>query len=270
VPLDEVVDAVYDLVWSGEVSNDTLQPLRFLGPVRRHPRRPLMRLVPPRAQGRWSLTGAASLTLGATERGIALATSLLQRHGVLTREAVSAEGVSGGFAALYPVLRAMEEAGRIRRGYFVEGCGAAQFALPGAVDALRNQRAAAPTVSLLAAVDPANPFGAVLPWPKLEGRAARAAGAYTILRGGELRLFVERGGRSMLSSGEPEDDDIAMLGEVAARIGRLDLQTIDGEPASGHALANRLRAAGFASSPRGLVLYPQRPAPMHARADARG
>jgi ATP-dependent Lhr-like helicase len=268
VPLDEVVDALYDLVWSGEVTNDTLQPLRFLGPVRRHPRRPLMRLVPPRAQGRWSLTGAGA-TGNATERGIALATSLLQRHGVLTREAVSGEGVGGGFAALYPVLRAMEEAGRIRRGYFVEGCGAAQFALPGAVDALRTHRTATPASALLAAVDPANPFGAVLPWPSLAGRVARAAGAYTILRGGEVRLFVERGGRSMLSIGEPGDSDIELLGEVAARLGKLDLQTIDGEAASGHALAPRLRSAGFVASPRGLVLYPSRPAAMHARAEAR-
>ncbi|HEY7928107.1 MAG TPA: DEAD/DEAH box helicase [Candidatus Dormibacteraeota bacterium] len=269
VPIDEVIDAVYDLVWAGEVCNDTLQPLRFLGPVRRHPRRPLMRLVPPRAQGRWSLTGAGRTNVGATERGIGLATSLLQRHGVLTREAVAGEGVSGGFAALYPVLRAMEEAGRIRRGYFVEGCGAAQFALPGAVDALRGQRAVETRATLLAAVDPANPFGAVLPWPKLEGRASRAAGAYTILRGGELRLFVERGGRSMLCGHEPDDADIAMLSVVAARMGRLDLQAIDGEPASAHLLAARLRSAGFASSPRGLVLYAQRPPPMHARADAR-
>jgi ATP-dependent Lhr-like helicase len=269
VPLDEVVDALYDLVWSGEVSNDTLQPLRFLGPVRRHPRRPLMRLVPPRAQGRWSLTGAGTATVGPTERGIALATSLLQRHGVLTREAVSGEGVSGGFAALYPVLRAMEEAGRIRRGYFVEGCGAAQFALPGAVDALRSHGAAAPAPALVAAVDPANPFGAVLPWPQLAGRAARAGGAYTILHGGELRFFVERGGRSMLSSGEPDDGDIDLLADVAARMGRLDLQTLDGEPASGHALAARLRSAGFVSSPRGLVLYPPRPASMNARAAIR-
>ena len=130
-PLDEVVDALYDLVWAGEVTNDTLQPLRFLGPVRRHPRRPLMRLVPPRAQGRWSIIVP---TEGAdTERGVALAQTLLQRHGVLTREAVAADSVPGGFAALYPVLRAMEEAGRIRRGYFVEGCGAAQFAPAGAV-----------------------------------------------------------------------------------------------------------------------------------------
>ncbi|MBJ7608397.1 MAG: DEAD/DEAH box helicase [Candidatus Dormibacteraeota bacterium] len=270
VPLDEVVDAVYDLVWAGEVTNDSLQPLRFLGPVRRHQRRPLMRLVPPRAQGRWSLIAAGAPASGGTERGIALAGSLLQRHGVLTREAVAAEGVVGGFAGLYPVLRAMEEAGRIRRGYFVEGCGAAQFALPGAVDALRSQRGAASAAVLLAAVDPASLFGAVLPWPALAGRAARAAGAYTIVSGGELRFFIERGGRSLLTAGEPDDVDIALLAEVASRLGRLDLQTIDGHSAAGHPLATRLRAAGFVPSTRGLVLYPPRPHAPHPRADARG
>src|ERR1019366_1278180 len=209
VPLDEVVDVLYDLVWAGEVSNDTLQPLRFLGPVRRHPRRPLMRLVPPRAQGRWSLVardGAA-----ATDRALAIAQSLLQRHGILAREAVASESVAGGFAALYPVLRAMEESGRIRRGYFVEGCGAAQFALPGAVDALRTQRAVGGRPMVLAAVDPANPYGAVLPWPKLDGRPSRSAGAYVVLRGGELRFFVERGGRSLLCAGQPDEDDISVL-----------------------------------------------------------
>ena len=270
VPLDEVVDALYDLVWSGEVTNDTLQPLRFLGPVRRHPRRPLMRLVPPRAQGRWSLiVGPTQDGAGGTERGIAQAQALLQRHGVLTREAVAAENVAGGFAALYPVLRAMEESGRIRRGYFVEGCGAAQFALPGAVDGLRSQRAALSSVVVLSAVDPANPYGAVLPWPKLSGRAARAAGAFVVLQGGELRLYVERGGRSMLTCGAVDEDGIGALCTVAARIGRMDLQSIDGEPAQTHPLAPRLRDGGFVPSPRGLVVYPQRPGTLHARADAR-
>ncbi len=268
IPLDEVVDALYDLVWAGEVTNDTLQPLRFLGPVRRHPRRPVMRLVPPRAQGRWSAIAPAEGA--ATERGIALAQMLLQRHGVVTREAVAAESMPGGFAALYPVLRAMEESGRIRRGYFVEGCGAAQFALPGAVDALRSQRAGLGASIVLAAVDPANPYGGVLPWPPLAGRAARAAGAYVVLSSGLLRLYVERGGRSMLTCGEVSDADIDALATVAARIGRLDLHTIDGEPAAAHGISARLRTAGFVPSPRGLVVYPPRPGQAHARADARG
>jgi ATP-dependent Lhr-like helicase len=271
IPLDGVIDAVYDLVWAGEVTNDTVQPLRFLGPVRRHPRRPLMRLVPPRAQGRWSLLAPAmDAGAGATERGIALANALLQRHGVLTREAVAAENVAGGFAGLYPVLRAMEESGRVRRGYFVEGCGAAQFALAGAVDALRSQRTGAGASVLLAAVDPANPYGAVLPWPSLAGRAARSAGSYVVLNGGELRLYVERGGRSMLTCGEVADDDLAALPMVAGRLGRLDLRSIDGEPAGQHPLAPRLRAGGFAPSPHGLVAYPEHPGPAHVRADARG
>jgi ATP-dependent Lhr-like helicase len=266
--LDEIVDALYDLVWAGEVTNDTLQPLRFLGPVRRHPRRPLMRLVPPRAQGRWSLLGDTGHK--GAERAIALAQALLRRHGVLTREAVAAESVAGGFAGLYPVLRAMEESGRIRRGYFVEGCGAAQFALAGAVDGLRSQRAGVAATVLLAAVDPANPYGAVLPWPALAGRVARTAGAYVVLRGGELRMYIERGGRSMLTNGDPSDDDLAALGIVAQRAGRIDLHTIDGAHAASHPLAARLRAAGFVPSPRGLVVYPQRHAPVHAGADARG
>jgi ATP-dependent Lhr-like helicase len=152
----------------------------------------------------------------------------------------------------------------------VEGCGAAQFALPGAVDGLRTQRAAAAaTVLLLAAVDPANPYGAVLPWPKLAGRAARAAGAYVVLHGGGLRFFLERGGRSLLSDGSPDSEDIAALATAAVRLGRIDLQTIDGEPAAFHQLATRLRDAGFVPSPRGLILYPQRPARQHAGAVAR-
>ncbi len=256
-PLDEVVDALYDLVWAGEVTNDTLQPLRFLGPVRRHPRRPLMRLVPPRAQGRWSIVAPAA---GAgTERGIALAQTLLQRHGVLTREAVAAEGVAGGFAALYPVLRAMEESGRVRRGYFVEGCGAAQFALPGAVDALRSQRGAADTTTVLAAVDPANPYGAVLPWPPLAGRAARGAGAYVVSAPGSCASTSSAAGGRCSPPARSATRTSTPSRSVAARVGRLDLQTIDGEPAGVARLAPRLRDAGFAPSPRGLVAYPQRP-----------
>ena len=124
---------------------------------------------------------------------------------------------------------------------------------------------------MLAAVDPANPYGAVLAWPKLAGRAARAAGAFVVLHSGELRLYVERGGRSMLTCGDVGDEDIDALSSVATRIGRLDLQTIDGEPAAPHQLAPRLRAGGFVPSPRGLVVYPHRPGgAVRGRADARG
>src|SRR6185369_3992256 len=144
----EVLDALWDLVWAGEVTNDTFTPLRALRwrrPSRDPRRRPsrLTSLGPPEAAGRWSLVRdpeAATAAPSTTETLHAWSLALLERHGVLTREAVAAEGVAGGFPAVYPVLRAMEEAGRIRRGYFVDGLGAAQFALPGAVDRLRSLR----------------------------------------------------------------------------------------------------------------------------------
>jgi ATP-dependent Lhr-like helicase len=259
VSFDEVVDALYDLVWAGAVTNDTLQPLRFLGPARRHPGRPLMRLVPPRAQGRWSLlTRAGHSRAAGTERGIAQAQILLQRYGVVVREAVSSEGAAGGFTGVYPVLRAMEEAGRIRRGYFVEGCGGAQFALPGAVDALRSQRGPSDVVVSLAATDPANPYGSILPWPELAGRAARAAGAHVVLRGGLLRLYIERGARSVLTAGPVLSLDVAALAALAARAGRMEVLTVDGAPVAASSIAPLLRDAGFAVSPRGLVLYGDR------------
>ncbi len=199
----EVLDALWDLVWAGEVTNDTFAPLRALrwkrsgsGAARRggggRPGR-LTALGPPEAAGRWSLVvpeAAAGAPARVTERLHAQSLALLERHGVVTREAVATEGVEGGFAAVYPILRAMEDAGRIRRGYFVDGLGAAQFALAGALDRLRAVREPAePTatgaVHLLAASDPANPYGAALPWPR-RGETdrrplQRAAGAYVVL-----------------------------------------------------------------------------------------
>src|SRR5215472_7491396 len=170
---EAVLDALWDMVWAGEVTNDTFGPLRApIGPAKRSApgRRPVLpRLGQPRAAGRWSLVRELLLPApSATERLHAEAETLLQRHGVLTREAVVGEGWPGGFAGLYPVLRAMEEAGRARRGYFVDGLGGSQFALPGAVDRLRAARDAEPAVVALAATDPANPYGAALPWPATE------------------------------------------------------------------------------------------------------
>ena len=215
-----------------------------------------MRLAPPRAQGRWSLvSGLREPAVSPTERLHALSATLLGRHGVLTREAVLAEGVPGGFAALYPVLRAMEEAGRVRRGYFVEGLGASQFALPGAVDRLRAVRDEPPGAVVLAATDPANPYGATVPWPQMAGRAARTAGAYVVLDGGRLRLLLERGGRGLLTAGEPSPAALAALASVAERLGRVEILTVDGEPVRGCALEAGLREAGFGVSPRGLVLW---------------
>jgi len=259
---EAMLDAIWDLVWSGEVTNDTFAPLRLLGPIARRPARGprLPRLTQPRASGRWSLV-AEMVGIGAatTERMHAQAGVLLQRHGVLTREAVVAEGWPGGFTGLYPVLRAMEESGRIRRGYFVEGLGGSQFALPGAVDRLRSQREPNGTVIALAASDPANAYGAILPWPPSDGRMARAAGAYCVLDAGEIVLYLERGGRSLITNGEVRPEHVRALMGVALAAGKVEVQRVDGIGVMESPLAEVLRDAGFASTHRGLVVYGRRP-----------
>jgi ATP-dependent Lhr-like helicase len=220
-------------------------------------------LGPPKAQGRWSLLarelGDVSATEAhATEAGAALARVLLDRHGVLTREAVRGEGIPGGFATLYPVLRAMEEAGRIRRGYFVTGLGGAQFALPGAVDRLRAVREGGPEphVAVLAATDPANPYGVALPWPDTAAtRLQRAAGAFVVLVDGLPSLYVEKGGRGLVAlrafDGTWEEPAVAALGDLVAR-GRYTRLSIERFPSE---LEARLRAADFVPTPKGLVRY---------------
>jgi ATP-dependent helicase Lhr and Lhr-like helicase len=267
----ESLEALWDLVWAGEVTNDSFAPVRALaGRGRSHrtssprrSRRPnlgsLTALGPPRAQGRWSLVEVDLPTeaVSPTERAHALAAVLLDRHGVLTREAVRGEGQPGGFAAVYPVLRAMEESGRVRRGYFVAGLGGAQFALPGAVDRLRARRepdaAAGARPLVLAATDPANAYGLTLPWPVPGPR--RVAGAYVVLLGGEGALYVERGARGLVAlrpyDGTWEADAVAALGQLVAtgRVRRLAVERFDEE------LAPVLRDAGFVPSPRGLVRY---------------
>jgi len=206
----------------------------------------------------------------------ALAETLLDRYGLLTRGVVAAERVPGGFAAVYPVLRALEEAGRCRRGYFVEGLGAAQFALPGAVDRMRALRDPAPPagsvkagaprpVVVLAAADPANPYGAALPWPTRPNETAaahkpgRKAGALVVSMDGRLVLYVERGGRTLLSW----SDDPGMLGPAATALaravregalGRLTVERADGAGVYDSPLAQALRDAGFHPTPRGLRL----------------
>ncbi|HEV7678717.1 MAG TPA: DEAD/DEAH box helicase [Candidatus Dormibacteraeota bacterium] len=262
--VETLVDALWDLVWSGEVTNDTYAPLRALGPrtrggVHNPSRRPLRRLAPPRAAGRWSLvSGLRRPAPQPTEKLHALCGVLLQRHGVLTREAALAEGVPGGFAGLYPVLRAMEEAGRIRRGYFVDGLGGSQFALPGAVDRLRGEKDSPGTIVALSAVDPANPYGVGVPWPESAARLARAAGAFAVLDGGVLRLYLERGGRSLVTFGEVTAAHVQALAAAATRAGRLEIVSVDGGPVHGHAVAAALRDGGFGASPRGLVHWGER------------
>ncbi len=253
-----MLDALWDLVWAGEVTNDTFAPLRLLGPAARRPaRKPRMpRLIQPRATGRWSLVAdLVGVGANATERLHSEAGVLLQRHGVLTREAVVGEGWAGGFASLYPVLRAMEESGRIRRGYFVEGLGGSQFALPGAVDRLRSLRESGGGLIALAATDPANPYGTMLPWPESDGRMARAAGAYCVIDDGRLVLYLERGGRSLLTNGEVQPAHLQALIGVATGAGRVEVQKVDGVPVMDSPLKAALREAGFSATHRSLVVY---------------
>jgi ATP-dependent helicase Lhr and Lhr-like helicase len=268
----ELVTALWDLVWAGLLTNDTLAPLRAkLGSGRtthrpRTRRRPVMpsRTGPPTVAGRWWVLPPRSSD--ATRRGHALAETLLDRYGVIIRGAVMAEHAPGGFAAVYPVLRAFEETGRCRRGYFVEGLGAAQFALPGAVDRLRaTQRAEGDAVRavVLAATDPANPYGAALPWPERPGEAAsghkpgRKAGALVVLVEGRLVLYVERGGKTLLSWEEtdlqPAVDALALAVRDGA-LGRLTVERADGESIVDSPLGAALEAAGFHPTPRGLRL----------------
>jgi ATP-dependent Lhr-like helicase len=147
----------------------------------------------------------------------------------------------------------MEESGRIRRGYFVEGLGGSQFALPGAVDRLRDLREPDDRIIALAACDPANSYGSVLAWPRSDGRMARAAGAYCVLDGGRLVLYLERGGRSLLTNGEVSIDHLRALIGMAVPAGRVELQRVDGVPVMDSSLNALLREAGFASTHRGLV-----------------
>ncbi len=277
------LDALWDLVWAGEVTNDSFAAVRALSATKRSAGRAsrprpgsLTVLGPPRAQGRWSLVGrpapegtgsgertgvpsaTASFTTASftTEAAAMLAGVLLDRHGVLTREAVRGEGVPGGFAGTYPVLRTMEEAGRIRRGYFVTGLGGAQFALPGAVDRLRSFREGSPdgpVTLLLAATDPANVYGQALPWP-VKG-PQRVAGAYVVLVDGAASLYVERGGKGLVAlrpyDGSWEEQAVAALARLVedGRFSRLSLARFDAE------LDALLRANRFVPTPKGLVRY---------------
>jgi ATP-dependent Lhr-like helicase len=238
---------------------------------------------PPTVSGRWSALPPA--TADPTRRLHAQALALLERHGILIRGAAAAERVTGGFGALYPVLRALEDGGQCRRGYFVEGLGAAQFALPGAVDRMRAMAEKAravgtidpwdtgvsvrqpdrPPVVVLAAADPANAYGAALPWPERPGEApaghrpGRKAGALVVLTAGELVLYVERGGKTLLSwTSEPsllEPATAALAAAVhAGALGRLTVERADGGEVYDSPLARALESAGFRPTPRGLRL----------------
>ncbi|MFC4005613.1 ATP-dependent helicase [Nonomuraea purpurea] len=280
---------LWDLVWSGRVSGDTLAPLRAtLGtgrpahrPATTRRRRAVLpsRSGPPTVAGRWWLL--PSPAADATQRAQAQAEVLLERHGVVTRGAVTSERLPGGFTPIYQVLRAYEESGRCRRGYFVEGLGGAQFALPGAVD---RMRAMAPSIAptsggdshagqpragatgrravVLAAADPASPYGAALPWPQRPGdvghKPGRKAGSLVVLVDGHLILYVERGGKTLLSFADderlqPAVDALALAVRDGA-LGKLTVERADGTSIIESPLAAALEAAGFHPTPRGLRL----------------
>lgn len=305
-PDDRTMEAaVWDLVWAGRLANDTLAPVRALtsgGRTAHRSRRPPprarvssrprradlpTRTGPPTMAGRWSLL--PDLEQDATRRAHASAEGLLERHGVVTRGAVTSERVPGGFAGVYKVLSAFEDSGRCRRGYFIGSLGAAQFGVPGAVDRLRsfsNELAAPPadpwdagateekrTAVALAATDPANPYGAALPWPERPvasdesstgHRPGRKAGALVVMVEGELAVYVERGGKTLLTFSDDADvlaPAMAALATAVRRgaLGRLTVERADGASilAIGErpgALRQALEGAGFVATPRGLRL----------------
>jgi ATP-dependent Lhr-like helicase len=335
-PAEALREALWDLVWAGEVTNDAWAPLRAprLALARgggsgagqgslpgRHAGQPSVarssrsrfaaqrrggaRAGGDQVQGRWSLTdavfrGGPEGPAGAAERRRVLAELLLERYGIVTREQVLAEGVKGGFAMLYDTFCKLETLGICRRGYFIEGMGGAQFALPGAVERLRagpstvaagaSQGAGAGASAgavghartlVLAAADPAQPYGAALPWPHWPKRAgqdrrpARVAGAYVVLVADEPMLYVERGGRGLLTlapsfpegdasgagsiaAGEPDPTRAALAALAqavrAGRLGKLALERIDGQPAIASSLAGALVELGFHPGPRRLTL----------------
>ena len=294
--------SLWDLAWAGVITNDTFLPLRTLGKARSRrrstarPRRSAYRggrggfgRAPSGgglSGGRWSLVDelrlhsteagdrdASQRATVRTQRSYALANVLLERYGIVSREAALAEGLEGGFEALYPVLREMEEVGKIRRGYFVEGLSGRQFALAGAVEQLRALRdpdvpagrSDDPDYEVLSAVDPANPWGALLPWPRRRNEDGpnprRIPGAWVVLRLGRPLLYLEAGGRSLVTFRRLMDDSdpshaIAALRRISARARRrsLRLERIDGEPAGESTMTGLFVQAGFEPDHRGLRL----------------
>ena len=299
----ETVEALWNLVWQGLITNDTFHALRAFTRTRA-PRRRMKgrqpasapfrsrRLAPPSAEGRWTIVPGGDANT--TKWAAALAQQLLARHGVVTREAVTADGVAGGFGIVYPVLKGMEENGRIRRGYFVAGLGATQFAMPGALDLLRSLRDAPddPEIAVIAATDPANPYGAALKWPSRRstqsaqntpkkqgaGDAAdsasvvvdagrsptRSVGATVILVNGALAAYLPRGERQLISFLPDVEPDRSKVGRAIARV-LIDraragadaprgmlIEELDGAPPSGHPLVPLLIGAGFVAGAMGL------------------
>jgi ATP-dependent Lhr-like helicase len=288
---EEIQEALWDLAWAGVVTNDAYAPLRAPRLTLARAQREVSRRGAVRGgrfgaarrrgagaaaqvQGRWSLT--EPLLRGEIDpvaRRRAIGELLLERYGIVTREQVLAEGIPGGFSAIYAELSQLETLGIARRGYFLEGLGGAQFALPGAVERLRARGAGGPheegTPLVLAAVDPAQPYGAALPWPKRPGdedesrsgrRPARVAGAYVVLVAGDPIVYLERGGRALqtlVAAGDARLEPAlsALVDHVRkGAIKRVGLEKLDGEPAMSSPLGPALLALGFQEGPRRLTL----------------
>jgi ATP-dependent helicase Lhr and Lhr-like helicase len=264
----ETVDALWTLVWRGLLTNDTLQPLRaFVTPpdTRKRKARGVAqpfrsrRTAPPTAEGRWSLVASrGARDRSQTEWSAALARQLLTRHGLVTREAAATENLPGGFSAVYPVFKAMEESGRIRRGYFVAGLGATQFAMPAAVDLLRSFRdqPERPDVVTMSATDPANPYGSVLPWPRVappveDARGpTRMVGSTVILVDGALAAYLGRSDRQLLVYVPDEEPARSRVGDaLAAALHRLALGGFEGRRTLFISDINGARAADHPAAP---------------------
>lgn len=285
---NDVFDALWRLVWKGEVTNDTLTPVRSLhrssatssgsrtgrtpsgrrSSMRRSGRMRSQRsALLPGTEGRWSLLAQPDETLSVTEQKMEQARQLLDRMGIVTRESVSSENVTGGFSSVYPILKALEDSGQIRRGYFIEGLGAAQFAAPGADERLRNLATQdEPTRSrtiALSAIDPANPFGSVIPWPRTAGKKSakpqRTAGAFVFVENGFALGYINRAFDTLTTfrptAFEPEQSTNKIadaLAGFAQNRGPILLTSIDGFPAEKSELAPTFIEAGFQSSSSGL------------------
>ena len=287
---EEIQEALWDLAWAGQATNDAFAPLRAPRLTLARAQRDQLRRGQARrgrfgagrrrdgaaaqVQGRWSLTDALLRSdVDPVQRRRALGELLLERYGIVTREQVLAEGIPGGFSAIYSELSQLETLGVARRGYFLEGLGGAQFALPGAVERLRARSGTRTeeeeATLVLSAVDPAQAYGAALPWPKSDDRStgaggrrrpARQAGAYVVLVGGDPVLYLERGGKGLQTLVATGDRRVEpALGALAAHvragaIRRLALERVDGESAMSSSLAPALVALGFQEGPRRLTL----------------
>ena len=270
---NDVVDALWSLVWRGLITNDTFHALRSYTRATSTSRRSTapkgafrsrLSTAPPATQGRWSLI--PTLDVNATTRANTLAHQLLARYGVVTRETAPSENIVGGFSAVYPVLKAMEDAGRIRRGYFVASLGATQFATGGALEMLRSFRDEPdePETAMIAATDPANPYGSIVKWPESRSALTRSVGASVILVNGALAAYVGRGEKQItlfLPEDEPSRSTVARavanalasLVHSGARRALL-ITEVDDAPVAKSPLAAMLAEAGFTPSSMGYQL----------------